>query len=166
MLRSAYYHPGGIALNGGILHKTVKAVCDHDEVSGSIARIYTDRIELQGIGEEEDFVFAFDNGAVSISGTAPVGSIIMTDTGELTETGLDGNFKLTVPFPGVYSLKAVAEGKEHNAPAGKAAVPFRDLSPQSVDTPYRYFCRLTIFSHRAARHRNNISVPDSKPDKA
>ena len=35
----------------------------------------------------------------------------MTDTGELVETCADGTFSLTVGAPGIYSLKAVAEGK-------------------------------------------------------
>lgn len=108
---AGHYHPGGIALRNGVLHKTVRAICNSAVPTASVARIYADRIELEGIGEEQDFVFPFEFVPARISGTAPAGSIVMADTGELTETQADGTFSLTVGAPGIYSLKAVAEGK-------------------------------------------------------
>ena len=67
----------------------------------------------------------------------------MTDTGELTETGLDGNFKLTVPFPGVYSLEAVAEGKEDTF-VTELHAPAEGINIQMKDAPgRRLFCGKT-----------------------
>lgn len=108
---SGHYHPGGIALRNGVLHKTVRALCNSAVPTAAVARIFADRIELEGIGGEQNFVFPFRIAPVRLSGTAPAGSVVMADTGELTEVGADGTFRLTVGAPGVYSLKAVAEGK-------------------------------------------------------
>ena len=108
---SGHYHPGGIALRNGVLHKTVRAICNAATPTATVVRIYPDRIELEGIGEERNFIFRFQASSACIRGFAPPGSIVMADTGELAETAPDGTFALTVVAPGIYSLKAVAEGK-------------------------------------------------------
>lgn len=108
---AGHYHPGGIALRNGVLHKTVRAICNSAVPTASIVRIYPDRMELEGIGEETDFLFPFELSPAVIAGSAPPGSVVMTDTGELTETDPQGRFSLTVPALGIYALKAVAEGR-------------------------------------------------------
>ena len=108
---SGHYHPGGTALFNNILHKTVKAVCDHREITGTIARIYSDRIELQGFGEETNLRFDFIPAKeYEISGTAPAGSFVVTNTGILTRTDANGNFTLKVSEKGVYALRVMADG--------------------------------------------------------
>ena len=108
---AGHYHPGGIAIRNQVLHKTVKAICGHEQTTGLIARIFAGRIELQGIGEEEDFRFDFVPAKeYEISGTAPAGSWIATNTGVLTQTSKDGKFSLKVVEKGVYALRAMADG--------------------------------------------------------
>ncbi|MBR0459182.1 MAG: CehA/McbA family metallohydrolase [Victivallales bacterium] len=107
---SGHYHPGGIALRNGVLHKTVKAICNCTQATATIARVYRDHIDLEAIGEEAPFHFPFDLRPVTISGTAPPGTILVADTGELTQATDDGSFLLKVPAPGIYCLKAMAEG--------------------------------------------------------
>ncbi len=137
---AGHYHPGGIAIRNGVLHKTVRAICNSSVPTACIAKIYKDRIELKGIGEEKDFVFAFNIVPAKISGTAQAGSIVMTNTGELTEVGTDGKFSLTVQVPGIYSLKAIADGKADTfVPNVKA--PASDIKITMKDDPGRRIVR-------------------------
>ncbi len=135
---AGHYHPGGTAVRKGVLHKTVRAICNSAVPTSTIARVYEDRIELEGIGEENDFVFPFNIVSVQISGTAPAGSVVMADTGELAEVGTDGKFSLTVCAPGIYSLKAVAEGKtdafvtDIHAPASGIEIVMKDDSERHL----------------------------------
>ena len=108
---AGHYHRGGVAIRNQVLHKTVKAICDHKKATGLIARIYANRIELEGIGEEEDFRFDFTPAQkYEISGTAPAGAWIITNTGVLTQASKDGNFSLKISEKGVYALRAMADG--------------------------------------------------------
>lgn len=137
---SGHYHPGGIALRNGVLHKTVRAVCNSSVPTASVVRIWRDRIELEGIGKETNFTFPFESGSARIRGFAPPGSIVMADTGELTETAPDGRFSLTVAAPGIYSLKAVAEGKADTVVPNLRA-PVSDVAITMRDAPERHLVR-------------------------
>ena len=107
---AGHYHPGGCAIRNGVLHKTVRAICNAAVPTAVIARVYPDRIELEGIGEESDACHPYHLGPATIRGEAPPGAVVMADSGELAEAGPDGRFELTVPAPGRYALKAVASG--------------------------------------------------------
>lgn len=137
---AGHYHPGGIALRNGVLHKTVRAICNSAVPTATVVRIYPDRIELEGIGEETNFTFHFQASSACIRGFAPPGSIVMADTGELAETAPDGTFSLTVVAPGIYSLKAVAEGKQDTFVPNLRA-PAADVVIAMDDAPERHLVR-------------------------
>ena len=56
---SGHEHKGGMAVRNGVLHKTVKGLCEMKEPTGVIVNVYRDRIELKGFGEETDYTFKF-----------------------------------------------------------------------------------------------------------
>ena len=56
---SGHEHNGGLAVRKGVLHKTVKGLCEMKEPTGVIVNVYRDRIELKGFGEETDYTFKF-----------------------------------------------------------------------------------------------------------
>ncbi|MDD3153805.1 MAG: CehA/McbA family metallohydrolase [Victivallaceae bacterium] len=107
---AGHYHPGAIALRKGVLHKTVRAICNSNEPTGVIVRLYKDRLELEGVGEEHSFCHNRKLTPSYLAGTAPAGAWVMTNSGEITQTAPDGSFRLKVPAPGCYCCKAVADG--------------------------------------------------------
>ncbi len=107
---AGHYHPGGCAARKGVLHKTVRALCNATVPTACIANIYSDRIVLEAIGEEQPFVHHFRMAPVRVTGRAVPGAYVMANTGEITRANASGHFQLLLPAPGVYCLKAVADG--------------------------------------------------------
>ena len=106
---AGHYHPGGLALRRRVLYKTVKALCNAAEPTAVIVRSNGDQIVLTGIGEETDFVCPRNFSPATISGTTLPRALIFADTGESATADDTGNFCLTVPVSGVYSLRAMLD---------------------------------------------------------
>ncbi|MGI5923068.1 MAG: CehA/McbA family metallohydrolase [Lentisphaeria bacterium] len=107
---AGHYHCGGLSPRRRVLHKTVKALVTASEATACIVSMYRDRLELRGIGAESDYTHAYDFKPLLVRGRAVPGAYVMANTGEITKAGDDGSFSLTLPLPGVYCLKAVADG--------------------------------------------------------
>lgn len=108
---AGHYHPGGLQQRKGVLHKTVKAICNCTEPTACICHVYEDRIELEGFGEESDSEMFYEWKPVRLSGRALPGSWIVCATGELVQADGGGNFSLEVAAPGTYALKAMLDGR-------------------------------------------------------
>ncbi len=133
---AGHYHPGGTALRKGVLHKTVRSVCDFAEPTACIVETAEDRILLAGIGAESDFLHIPAVTSCFIAGTAPEGAWVMTNCGEIQQVGADGKFRLAVPVPGMYSLRAVADGKRDCA-IPRLLAPCCDLVIEMESAPER-----------------------------
>ncbi len=134
---AGHYHPGGLACRNGVLHKTVKALCNVSVPTACVCHVYEDRIVLEGIGEEGSFVHFFDPKPVRLSGFAVPGACVMANTGEMVRADGEGRFSLEVCCPGVYALKSVADGYADSVlPLVQA--PAADLRLQGIPDPGRY----------------------------
>jgi len=107
---AGHCHGGDISVRKNVLHKTVKSVCDNPQPTACIFEVSEDKIKVTGIGAETDFTHYFEEAPSHISGTAPYGSYIMTNCGDIAKTDENGCFSLPVPCRGIYSLKAVMDG--------------------------------------------------------
>ncbi len=107
---AGHYHPGGIGLRRGVLHKTVRSVCDFEKPTACIFTADENGISVKGIGDEFDFSHKYSVEPTYISGTAPEGCYVMTNCGEIQQVGADNCFSLSVPCSGMYSVKAVMDG--------------------------------------------------------
>ncbi len=109
---AGHCHRGGISVRKGVLHKTLRSVCDNDAPTACIFEADDMVLNVYGIGAEFDFTHKFEIKNSVISGFAPEGAYVMTNCGEITHVGKNGEFSLTVPCDGMYSLKAVMDGCE------------------------------------------------------
>lgn len=107
---SGHCHGGGLSVRNGVMHKTLRSVCDHPEPTACIFEADDTSIIISGIGNETDFTHDFEMTDVVISGTAPEDSYVMTNCGDVVKVGEDGRFALSVPCSGMYSIKAVKDG--------------------------------------------------------
>ncbi len=107
---AGHYHNGGTAIRKGVLHKTVRSVCDWKEPTACIFTVYNDKICVEGIGNETSITHKYKLCPSTLSGTAPEGSYVMTNCGEIQCVGNDNRFCLSVPCEGVYSIRAVKQG--------------------------------------------------------
>ena len=107
---AGHYHPGGCAVRNGVFHKTVKAICNVKEPTALICRLYPDRLETEAVGEETSAVHCFEWKPAELSGRAVPGSWITSSTGEVVQADEQGKFRMTMRGPGLYTLKAVADG--------------------------------------------------------
>ncbi len=107
---AGHYHPGGLGLRKGVLHKTVRSVCDFKEPTACIFTADDEGISIKGFGAECNFTHQYAFEPVHISGTAPQGSYVMTNCGDIQCVGEDNKFCLTVPCKGKYAIKAVKDG--------------------------------------------------------
>ena len=107
---AGHCHGGDLSVRNGVLHKTVKSICDNPQPTACIFDVSENKIEVLGIGAENDFTHDFEIASCTISGTAPKGCWVMTNCGEITEVGETETFSLSVPCPGMYSIKAVMDG--------------------------------------------------------
>ena len=133
---AGHCHGGDLSVRGGVLHKTVKSVCDTPEPTACIFVAGDNQIEISGIGAENDFIHNFEITSCTISGTAPKGCWVMTNCGEITEVDETETFTLPVPCPGMYSIKAVMDGCDDvYIPYIKA--PFDEISVKFSKNPKR-----------------------------
>ena len=56
---AGHYHPGGLGIRNGVIHKTVRSVCDHRLPTACIASIDENLIKLEGLGMETNFVYSY-----------------------------------------------------------------------------------------------------------
>ena len=56
---AGHYHPGGLAVRNGVIHKTVRSVCDHSSPTACIVSIDENYITLEGLGMETNFVHKY-----------------------------------------------------------------------------------------------------------
>ena len=57
---AGHYHPGGLVIRKGVMHKTVRSVCDHHFPTACIVVADAERIKIDGIGMETSFIHYFD----------------------------------------------------------------------------------------------------------
>lgn len=107
---AGHCHDGAISVRKGVLHKTLRSVCDNAEPTACIFEADDEKLTLRGIGAEKDFVHRFSTKPAVIAGTAPKDSILMTNCGNIVKVGDDEKFQLQVPCPGMYAIKAVKDG--------------------------------------------------------
>ena len=107
---AGHNHRGGLSPRRRVLHKTVKALVNASEPTACVVSMYQDRLDIRGIGAENDYAHPYDFAPVLVRGHAVPGAYVMANTGEITKAGDDGSFSLTLALPGVYCLKAVADG--------------------------------------------------------
>ena len=128
---AGHCHGGGMTVRKGVMHKTMRSVCDNAEPTACIFAGDENKISVEGIGNETDFTHKFEMKSAVISGTAPENSYVMTNCGEIVQVGKDSTFSLTVPCDGIYSLKAVMDGCEDcyvpmiQAPASGIEIKFK-----------------------------------------
>ncbi len=53
---AGHYHPGGLAVRNGVVHKTVRSVCDFKEPTASLFTLSGERTRIDGIGAETNFI--------------------------------------------------------------------------------------------------------------
>ena len=107
---AGHCHGGGISVRNGVLHKTLRSVCDNPVPTACIFEADDEMLKIYGIGAEEDFTHNFLVKPAVISGTAPKDSIVMTNCGDVVKVGADEKYQLQVPCPGMYAIKAVKDG--------------------------------------------------------
>lgn len=107
---AGHNHGGGLSPRRRVLHKTVKALVNATTPVANVVSVYADRIELTGIGDETDYRHDYDFKPITVAGQAVPGAYVMANTGEITQADAQGRFHLGLPLPGVYCLKAVADG--------------------------------------------------------
>ena len=56
---AGHYHPGGLAVRNGVIHKTVRSVCDHRSPTACIVSIGENRITIEGFGMETNFAYQY-----------------------------------------------------------------------------------------------------------
>ena len=57
---AGHYHPGGLAVRRGVMHKTVRSVCDHHCPTACIILADGEKIKIDGIGMETSFIHRFE----------------------------------------------------------------------------------------------------------
>lgn len=131
---AGHCHRGGLSIRKGVMHKTMRSVCDHSEPTACVFEVDETAINVKGLGNETDFKHNFDIKSTTICGTAPEGTYVMTNCGDIVRVEKDGTFMIKVPCPGMYAIKAVKDGCDDcyipmvEAPATGLAVNFR-LNP-------------------------------------
>ena len=128
---AGHCHGGGISVRNGILHKTLRSVCDYEQPTACIFEVDEKKMKIQGIGSEDNFIHYYVTEPSVLSGTAPENCWVMTNCGEIMKVGADGKFSLEVPCPGMYAVKAVMDGCEDcyipmvEAPASELKIEFK-----------------------------------------
>lgn len=56
-----YYHPGGLSVRRGVVHKTVRSVCDFKEETYCLVSIDEEKLRIFGKGMETDFIYLYTN---------------------------------------------------------------------------------------------------------
>ena len=53
---AGHYHPGGLVIRNGVMHKTVRSVCDYHVPTACVMLADSERIKIDGIGMETSFI--------------------------------------------------------------------------------------------------------------
>lgn len=56
---AGHYHPGGLAVRRGVIHKTVRSLCDFKEETACIISADDEKIKISGMGMETNFVHVY-----------------------------------------------------------------------------------------------------------
>ena len=56
---AGHYHPGGLAVRKGVMHKTVRSICDFKEPTACIMIADENQIKVDGIGMETNFIHQY-----------------------------------------------------------------------------------------------------------
>lgn len=149
---AGHCHGGGMTVRKGVMHKTMRSVCDNTEPTACICVADENEISVEGMGNETDFTHKFKMESVVISGSAPENSYVMTNCGEIVRVGKSCTFALTVPCPGVYSIKAVMDGCEDcyvpmiQAPASGIDIKFKSNPLRKLYTGYTKGCKTLLIT--------------------
>lgn len=57
---AGHYHPGGLSVRNGVMHKTVKSICDFTADTYCIITADKEKIRISGAGAETHFVYRYD----------------------------------------------------------------------------------------------------------
>ena len=57
---AGHYHPGGLTVRKGVMHKTVRSVCDYHQPTACMILADENMIKIDGIGMETSFVHRYD----------------------------------------------------------------------------------------------------------
>ena len=57
---AGHYHQGGLAVRNGVVHKTVRSVCDYSLPTACIVTVDENMIKLEGLGTETNFVYKYE----------------------------------------------------------------------------------------------------------
>ena len=58
---AGHYHPGGLSVRRGVVHKTVRSVCDFKEETYCLISIDEEKLRIFGKGMETDFIYLYAN---------------------------------------------------------------------------------------------------------
>ncbi len=58
---AGHYHPGGLSVRKGVVHKTVRSVCDFKEETFCLVSIDEEKLRIFGKGMESDFIYSYAN---------------------------------------------------------------------------------------------------------
>lgn len=61
---AGHYHPGGLSVRGGVMHKTVRSLCDFKEDTACIVYADGEKIKISGMGMETNFVHLYPDSNV------------------------------------------------------------------------------------------------------
>lgn len=56
---AGHYHPGGLAVRNGVMHKTVRSVCDHHFPTACVMLADKNQIKVDGIGMETSLIHSY-----------------------------------------------------------------------------------------------------------
>lgn len=56
---AGHYHPGGLSVRNGVVHKTVRSVCDFKEETFCLVTVDEEKVRFFGKGMETDFIYSF-----------------------------------------------------------------------------------------------------------
>ena len=54
---AGHYHPGGLAVRNGVVHKTVRSVCDHSLLTACVVSMDDNLMKIEGLGMETNFAY-------------------------------------------------------------------------------------------------------------
>ncbi len=56
---AGHYHPGGLIIRNGVMHKTVRSVCDYHFPTACVMLADDEKIKIDGIGMETSFIHRY-----------------------------------------------------------------------------------------------------------
>ena len=58
---AGHYHPGGLAVREGVVHKTVRSLCDFKEETYCLITLDGESLKIRGKGMESNFAYSYAN---------------------------------------------------------------------------------------------------------